>query len=235
LSPWLLISNGQLAPLAGPDVPPAASPYPEPVGNPQGQRAAVPTATITANFNGQKSPGDNLLFPSNSQTCDQSLGLWNCPAKQTWVWNVEVTATVSDDASKWKTRQSFTAQGAGEWEDSEGGLHPGSFSKISVPLDDPCQWPADSRSECNQINVVQQPSGQKAIFWLDSPGRRYYLDPPTDSEPIDSITQVEHFTSMVCNRSNVCTKVYWFFNLVVDPGSSLDIGLSAAGPAGIGP
>jgi hypothetical protein len=222
LAAWTQITNGQPAALAALILPPPMSPYPEPNGDPQGQRAAVSTAVITVNTSGSLSTGDNLVFPTEFQTCTQNLGgPFNCTVQKSWVFNVEIAATVSDDGSKWVAKQSATIQATGESKDSNGVLHPFSFS-TSRAVDDPCHWPNDSRPQCFQLNVLQQTRGQKQIFWLDAPGSSYYFDYPTDTEPLDSLNQVLHLTSKVCNRSNICPNVKWFVDLVVDPGAQLD-------------
>ena len=48
--------------------------------------------------------------------------------------------------------------------------------------------------------AVQQPAGQKEIFWIDAPGHRYTYG---TNEPIDSVTQVQNFTSKVCSIVNI--------------------------------
>jgi hypothetical protein len=167
----------------------------------------APTATITVNFTGTKSSGDNLTFPSNT-TCSQTLGLHNCSGPGTWSWSVEVAAGASDDASKWTTTQSYTGRAKGNWKDSQGILHAFDDS-LNVPNDNPSS------------SFVQQPAGQKAIFWIDAPGYRYTRQV---GEPIDSLTQVQNFTSTVCSKvvTTACFPVAWYLKLVVTPGAVLD-------------
>jgi len=125
-----------------------------------------------------------------------------------------MAATVSDDASKWTAKQFYTATNSGNWKDPEGELHAfGTFQALTMDF----------------IDLLQQVSGQKAIFWLDSPGHSYFADYPVDQEPIDSIGQVEQFTSEVCNRFDICTHVNWFVDLTVDPGAILDTVQTQAG------
>ena len=167
-------------------------------------------------------------------TCTQDLGLAYCP-NLSWFWYAEITATVSDDASKWKAKQHAVETTSGNWKDSQGTLHPfqNSWNSGSLPGDDdPCA-PNDKRPDCQGVISLQQTPGQKTIFWLDDPGSLYLYDMAKDVN--DSLNLNGHFTSRVCNRFNVCTKVPWFVNIVVDPGSALDYGLSAAGLAGVGP
>lgn len=175
-----------------------------------------PTATVTVHFTGSKTTGDNLSFASAVQTCSESLGLLNCTStKGTWVWNVEVEANVSDDASSWLAEQSASGLEKGFWKGSTGTLH--SFSTpISAPNDNP------------PSSFLQQPSGQKTIFWLDSPG---FLDFYPNSGPIDSMTSVLNFTSVVCSDTDTsnCYSVNWFVKIVVKPGGVLDTGNSQAG------
>jgi hypothetical protein len=138
----------------------------------------------------------------------------NCPGPGTWVWNVEIQATVSDDASNWTTAQSYTGRAKGNWKDSQGVLHAFDDS-LSVPNDNP------------GAQFVQQPSGQKVIFWIDAPGYGY----ERLGQPIDSVTQVENFTSTVCSKSNtsVCFSKTWFVKIVVNSGAVLDTTKSQAG------
>jgi hypothetical protein len=177
---------------------------------PQGNDNVI-AATITVHFGpGSKTvgtPGDGLTFPA-TQTCSQNLGLFNCPGPATWVWNVEIQANVSDDASKWTTKQSFTGRSKGNWKDSLGTLH---------AFDDTLNVSNDNPSSA----FVQQTSGTTVIFWIDAPGHRYTYG---TNQPIDSITQVENFTSTVCSTVNTsaCFPVTWYLKLVVKPGAVLD-------------
>jgi Glucodextranase, domain B/Beta-propeller repeat/Bacterial Ig-like domain (group 2) len=235
LAPWAKISNGQPSVPAGPSLSTPMSPFPESGGDPQGQRASVSTASLVVNFSGKLSPGDGLVFDTgpDSVACSQNLGLYACLPKG-WVWNVEIAATVSDDASNWTVHQRATGNRQGNWIDSQGMLHPAqdSFDTAGFPGDDdPCA-PNDTRPGCEGVVALQQQAGQKNIFWIDTPGSPY----KANADGVwDSLNSSEHFTSKVCNRSNICVRQAWFFDLVVDPGSNLDRGLSAAGPAGIGP
>jgi len=173
------------------------------------------TATITVHFTGSKTAGDSLTFPTgSSQTCSQGLGLQNCPAQGTWVWNLEVQGTVNDDASQWNVHQSYTGRAKGFTKDSSGNLL--SFDdSLNVPTDDP------------DPSFVQQTAGQKSIFWIDAPGHR------TDRSgvPIDSLTQVQNFTSTVCSSvvTTSCASVNWYLKLVVTAGGNLDTTNSATG------
>ena len=124
---------------------------------------------------------------------------------------MEIEADVSDDASKWTVQQSFTGRKKGFTKDSSGVLH--SFDEtLNMPNDNP-----DS-------HFVQQTAGQKIIFWIDGPGHGLNLSTPRGSEGIDSITQVENFTSTVCSTvsTGACFSVNWYLKLVVNPGGVLD-------------
>jgi hypothetical protein len=145
---------------------------------------------------------------SSNRTCSQNLGLFNCSGPGTWVWNVEIAANVSDDASKWTTKQSYTGRKKGNWKDSQGVLHAFDDS-LNVPNDNPSS------------GFVQQTAGFKPIFWIDAPGHGYNYG---TNEPVDSVTQVQNFTSTVCSTVNTsaCFSVTWYLKLVVKPGAVLD-------------
>jgi hypothetical protein len=178
-----------------------------------GSSANVVTATITVHFTGSKAASDNLTFPS-SGTCSQTLGLLNCTSPGDWVWNVEIEADVSDDASKWTPHQSYTGPVTGYYKDSNGNLHSFSYNQ-NVSNDDPSS------------QAVQQPAGQKTIFWIDAPGHYYTYN----GYQIDSMTDIEDFTSKVCSKvtTTTCASVAWYLKIVVDAGAVLDTTNSKAG------
>jgi hypothetical protein len=225
--------NGVLSSIAGVYTAAAPSVYPESSGEGQNQHASVPTVTsLTVHFTGSKSTGDLLTFhttpPALSQTCNENPGgPLNCPGALngtgTWVWNVEIAATVTDDASKWTAQQAVGSFGTGNWKDSQGGLHPfGAFQNRPCFDSGPCDDPLPG--------FTQQAPRQKAIYWLDAPGHSYDIALPDHSiHPIDSLGQVQNFTSSVCNRANICAGVNWFLRLVVDPGGALNTANSQAG------
>jgi len=172
------------------------------------------TAAVAVHFAGQKTPGDNLTFSrASQQTCSENLGLLNCSSIGTWVWNVEVQGTVNDSAGAWTFAQSYTGRKKGFTRDSSGNLVPFDIS-LNVPDDGPGS------------GFVQQPSGQKIMFFIDGPGHIYQLN----GQPIDSITQVENFTIKTCSlvTTGVCTITNWYFKLVVNPGAVLDTANSVA-------
>jgi hypothetical protein len=231
-SPWALLSGtwlGVINSLAsfstGPSSDLSNSAWPSAGGEPQKQNAANPTATITVNFSGPLSPGDNLTF-SGIGTCGNTLGLRYC-SKQSWFVYVEGVATVSDDASKWKVHQHAVELRSGFWTNSQGTLNSfqSFFNSSIIPGDDdPC---APNVSDCQGIVSVQQQPGQTKIFWIDDPGSLYLYDQGGDW--IDSLNMSGHFTSKVCNRFLICPNVPWFISIVVDPGSKLDFSLSSFG------
>lgn len=232
---WFGIMNGEPSLFTGSNsnLTPSSS-WPTCTGEPQKQSAGVPTSSMTVNFSGYLSQGDNLVFPTGpgDPACSQTLGLQDCMPKG-WFFNVEVTATVSDDASNWKVHQHAVGRRTGNWKDTQGGLHPfqDSFNTADYSDDDnPC---TPKMPECDGVNALQQTPGQRTIFWIDDPGSFYKFN--LGGGVIDSLNSSEHFTSRICNRFNICASEPWFFDLIVDPGSNLDWGLSAAGPAGNGP
>ncbi|HEY3457026.1 MAG TPA: hypothetical protein VGK64_20775 [Bryobacteraceae bacterium] len=107
------------------------------------QPADPATCTILVRGTGSKTSGDNLSFPSG----DQTLGAKNLSDR--WIQQVEISGTVSDDASNWALHQKYS-----------GLLKDGRTQQLSVPNDDP-----DS-------SFRQQPAGQKNFFWIDGPGYR---------------------------------------------------------------
>jgi len=204
-----------------------ASPWVTPDGEPQKQKAANPTAKITVNFTGSKSPEDQLNFSGAGECPVENLGLRYCP-NLSWTFYVEGVATVSDDASKWKIRQNAVFTRAGNTKDAQGVLHAVSDSANTASLpgdDDPCVL-NDSRSDCQGIISVQQPPGQNTIYWLDHPGSLY----KASADAVwDSLTENGLFTSKACNRFGICAKVKWFIKLQVDPGSILNCAQSLDG------
>ncbi len=175
-----------------------------------------PTITVTIAFTGLKSSGDNLSFGNDSLDCSESLGLQNCPGA--WLWNIEGRGVVSDDASKWTVKQSYTGRAKGYYKDSNGNLQ--SFDHT---LNHPDDGPDPA--------FLQQPSGQTTAYWIDSPGAIKNFQVPPPPTPIDSMTEVENFTTKFCSKTvtNDCSPVEWYDKLVIDPGSQLDTSLSGAG------
>lgn len=161
----------------------------------------VKTCSITVKFTGSKSAGNGLLFNSG----DETLGLKNF--SDGWAWQVEVSGTVSDDASTWTLAQSFTGRRKRVQQTSDGTLLP----EEDTPLDEPNDNP-DALSR-------QQPTGQTRFFWIDGPGHLKTL--PLGGNNVYSLTQVQNFTSTVRKGSNSCS-VNWFLKLVVLPGGVLD-------------
>jgi len=205
---WVIIdANGNLQLVVGPVSVPADSLWLFQLGNMPQQAAPTP---LKVHFGpGPKTPGDNLTFPF----CSQSLGRFECSAG--WFWNVEVQAKVPDDASKWTISQSLSGRKKGFSWDSSGVLR--SFGgPISMPIDTP------------DPPFIQQPSGQKIIFWIDGPGHFRRDD---NGQLIDSVTQVENFTSTICSTvtAGTCFSRKWHFKLVVNPGAQLDTTNSKAG------
>jgi Glucodextranase, domain B/IPT/TIG domain/Bacterial Ig-like domain (group 2)/Galactose oxidase, central domain len=205
-----------------------ASAWPELGGEPPRQSASNPTATITVNFTGNKSQGDQLNF-APEDACSQDLGLWPCPLS--WAFYIEGVATVSDDASKWQIRQNAVITRAGYTKDTQGVVSPFSdtFNSNIIPGDDnPCVL-NDSRPGCEGVVSVQRPSGQRTVYWLDHPGS---LIQASSDAVWDSLTENGLFTSKACNRFGVCATVKWYIKLQVDSGSILNCAQSSDGFVG---
>jgi hypothetical protein len=169
----------------------------------------APTAAITVKFSGSKSSGENLSFPSGT-SCSQNLGgPLTCTSDTipTWQWNVEVSAVVSDDASKWTVTQTIdSGRNKGNYTDSS--AFDTSFSTACPPCDGP------------QSNVLQQPSGQTEIYYLDGPGPFIVVL----GKNVDSTTWAANFTSHFCSTtvSNTCYTQQWYVKIIVLPGALLD-------------
>lgn len=214
LNSWISDSNGMATALAGMDMIAAPSVYPGPFGAGQLQNRSVSTATVTVHYTpGSKSQADLIEFPP-SQSCSQDLGLLDCTTLQFWHWNVEIAATVSDDASLWTPIQSVAFLVTGRWKDSLGILHSeGNYVK---------------KPDGPDSTYVQKTAKQKSLFFIDSPGPSYYFD-FLHVERVDSLTATLNFRSLVCNNSGICSVSKWHLKFVVDPGSMLDYGQSQFG------
>jgi IPT/TIG domain/Glucodextranase, domain B len=221
---WNGILGGIVDDIAGPVPPPAASVLPEPLGGPTNRRASSGTLTnFTVNFTGSLSGADALGF-NLTETCNdtqaglsqQALGLHNCSLapQYDWVWNVEIVATVSDDASKWIFSQSLAEERTGTGLNSQGQSVPFSeWHSRGCVKNEPCDNPPPG--------YVQQLPGQKTIFALDEPGSYTWTFIPTLSSyegAIITMNSVQNFTSGVCNRANLCAGINWFLNLVISGG-----------------
>ena len=181
---------------------------------------STPTATITVKFSSSKSPGDNLTFGTAS--CSENLGgplVCNNASVPGWFWNVEVSAVVNDDASKWAVTQTIESKRGKGYYTYQGVLHAFDTGVTSVPCP-PCDGP--------DAQYLQQTSGQKNIFYLDGPGP--FMTYATYG-PVDSETFAENFTAHFCSTlvANTCYTQQWYVKIVVDPGAFLDVGQSSAG------
>lgn len=182
-------------------------------GVPTSLRGSCPTVTISIKFTGSKTTGDALSFGAASYDCSESLGPQAC--SQAWLWNIKGQGIVSDDASKWAVHQSVTSGRAdGYYKDSNGVLQWYDYT-INQPDDDP------------ESKFLQQPAGQTTIYWLDAPG--HYTT--YDGYPIDSMTEVENFTTTFCSTTvtNDCTAIQWYIKIMVTTGANLDTRDSTAG------
>ena len=75
--------------------------------------------------------------------------------------------------------------------------------------------------------VLQQISGQRTIFYIDSPAVNMTLLP---GETVDSDTKVENFTAHFCSIvTTVCYTQKLYIKLVIKPGGILSLSDSSAG------
>jgi hypothetical protein len=186
-----------------------------------GSRKALPIS-IRINFTGSKTPADSLKFGNAGNECTENLGLVDC-TNQTgyWVWNLEGNARVFDDASNWKVAVSNEYRYSGLYVDSNNSLHPFSCS-MTTPDDGPRQ------------TYLQQPPGQKSIFYIDGPGPFYGTNPDkpclVGTGAVYSLNDVLNFRVQFTNTVTHFTRsVYYYVKIVVAPGGRLDATHSAAG------
>jgi hypothetical protein len=171
--------------------------------------------SVRINFTGSKTQGDNLMFSNSQHECSESLGLTYCtPSTGYWLWNLEGNGKVYDDASNWTVALSAQYKYKGYYLDSNNNLQPFSCS-ASIPNDGP------------QATFLQQPFGQTSIFYLDGPGLFYGTDPSNQclagSSPVDSVKDVLNFqVKFTNNRTSYSRTVYYYVQIVVDPGRILD-------------
>jgi hypothetical protein len=204
------VRDGSGVALHGPS---SAAQMPVGSGTVQCDKKPASSATLSIKFTDKKSPDDKLTFPKK-RACSEELGLFDCSANRMWVWSVEIEGDVKDDASQWDVSQSFTGQKKGVVKTTSG-----SSVKFDKALNEPDDNPLS--------DFVQQNSGAKKIFWIDSPGHQYDLD----ANKFDSVTQVQNFVSKICSKTSAktCTELKWSVKIVVNPGQKLDTKASAAG------
>jgi hypothetical protein len=169
--------------------------------------------TLAFTPGGTKNSQDNLNFvPTDPNDCSNTFGSKDCTASTGWwLYNLEGTVVVSDDASKWTVKQTKNSiVYSGNTKDANGVLH--SFSN-TIPFTNAPDGP-------DAPGVLQQASGSTTIFWLDAPGRVSLGD---DGNPIDSLTWVQNYTMNVCSTvlTPLCYTQSWYVKLVVNPGGLL--------------
>ena len=123
-----------------------------------------------------------------------------------WYWNVEGAATVSDDASNWTVMQTVVGLAKGY------SVINGYLTPFTAAVTDGNGGP---KTDGPKPNYLQQPSGQKTIYWLDAPGL---------AKPYDSLMLVYNFVTTYCTNipAGNCTPIHWYLRLVVKPGGTLD-------------
>jgi hypothetical protein len=158
--------------------------------------------------------------------CSESLGAKDCTsATGYWLWNLEGTGVVTDDASNWTVAVSLQYHYNGLYRDSNNNLQPFSCS-ASNPTDGP------------QLDYLQQPGGQKTIFYIDGPGLFHGTNPSNQcqlgSSPVDSVTDVLNFQVTFSSKvSPVVSTTKYFVKIVVASGGKLDFTKTIAGPGNI--
>lgn len=154
-------------------------------------------ATITVNLCPSGgcglSDGDYLSYNPAPSCGDLPLGPTGCAAG--WFWNVEVAATVGDDAANWTVTQDLDSA-------TDTTTSAGSNTPNTVHVG----WQTD-----NPTAAVQQTPGTLSVFYLDSPGQ-----PLIFGQNYTSVQFQPVFTSRVCSNvsaNTYCVCVNWNFNL----------------------
>jgi hypothetical protein len=196
----------------GPGPPTEGNPKPINLGYTTASAAIAPLLSVK--FSGTKSPNDALLFIYGND-CSETLGLTACyPSTYSqitanWRWNIEVSAQVNDDASKWTVAQNvLTSSDTGQTVDSSGAKHP--FT------DNPPTGPDGPKPL-----YVQQTAGTKQIFWIDGAGPTMFEN---NGQSVDSLTFLVNFNGIVCSKviPSACSKTLWYVKIIVKPGGILD-------------
>ncbi len=179
--------------------------------------------SVVLHFTGSKSKGDKLKFLDSRVECSESLGLADCTSTSGyWLWNLEGNAAVYDDAFNWAMTVSLQAHSKGFFKNANNNLQ--AFS---------CTPPPDPNDKPLPI-FLQQPAGQKSIFYLDGPGPFIGVNPSDgcqkgttfiDSETIVFNLQV-NFTNKVTGFSRA---VPYYVKTVIAPGHQADFANSTAG------
>jgi len=185
-----------------------------------GDNVTPPTITVTLKFTGGKSQGDNLKFLNSQNDCSESLGHIDCTSTSGyWLWNLESNAVVSDDASNWTVSVANQYHYKGYYRDSKNNLQPFSCS-ASNPNDGP------------KSGFLQQPAGQKSIFYLDGSGPFHGTNPSNQCQigtsPVDSITDVLNFQVTFSSKVTPLIQTTYYVKIVVSPGGKLDTTNSTA-------
>jgi hypothetical protein len=131
---------------------------------------------------GPKSPGNNLLFPSEAQSLGSFTG--SSAGNEGWYWQVEIRGTVAGDASKWFLGQRRS------WTES---------TRYTMPWGASDDYQDSRHDEPDNPNRRQQPRGQRQFFFLDAPG----LQKLTVAERTSS-TLVQNFYSYVERGKDRC-------------------------------
>jgi len=221
----LILGGGVTAPDANtvpePDLLP---PWPQVAMNDSRKASLI---SIKLNFKGSKTSGDLLGFtgltPEGIVDCSESLGPKDCsgpPADfhiaDRWLLNFEGNGRVYDDASNWTVTQSAGPRHySGFYINIDNNLTALNCTLPAIPMDGP------------DPSRVQQPAGQKSIFYIDGPGPKTHVANSNGCavgfSPIDSLTDWVNFKVKFTNKtSNYSKTVSFYVKLVINTGRQLD-------------
>jgi hypothetical protein len=213
-------TSGSLAYLDGAKYPPRC---PLEQHNPHG---GVNVTSFVVHFTGSKTPGnypsgDTLSFLKASGECPpESLGPHDCTSTTGWrLWNLEGYVQVYDDASNWTVQVANQSHYKGYYRDGNNNLKPFVCSSTN-PSDGP------------RADYLQQPAGQKSIFYIDGPGPYKGIDPSQQcnvgTSLVDSETDVLNFQVKLTSKITGYSRTVYYYVKIIISGGHLDFTNSTA-------